>query len=154
MRGLTMSLAFLTLVASACGSITTTGGAGGQTGTGGRGAGGSGAGGTNGGSGGSPGESCAQLQSDYSVELAKAKMCSPNASNQCQQTAPDALACGCETFVNDRSSLDQLQTRWNQAGCQNTTVCPAIACIAPKGAACRTSDAGGASCVDPTVATP
>lgn len=154
MRAPTICLAFLTLVASACGSVTVTGGAGGQPGAGGRGSGGSGTGGTKGGSGGTTGTSCAQLESDYSVELQKAKMCSPDASNQCQQTAPDALACGCPTFVNDRSALDQLQTRWNQAGCQNTTLCPAIACVAPKGASCRASDAGGASCSDTTVATP
>ncbi len=149
MRALTISLALLTLVASACGSVTMTGGTGGQNGTG-----GSGTGGTNGGSGGSTGATCAQLESQYSVELAKAKNCSPNASSQCQETAPDKLACGCNTYVNDKSALDQLQSRWDQAGCQNTTACPAIACVAPRAGVCRPADAGGSSCTDSLVATP
>ena len=149
MRALRLCLAFLTLAAAACGSVTTTGGTGGQNGTGGN---GSGTGGTNGGSGGSTGASCAQLESQYSVELAKAKSCSPNASNQCQEMAPDKLACGCPTYVNDKSALDQLQSRWSQAGCQNTTVCPAIACVAPRAGLCRATDAGGAACSDSLVA--
>lgn len=147
MRALTISLAFLALIASACGSVTTTGGAGGQTG-----AGGSGTGGNNG-TGGGTGDSCAQLESQYSVELAKAKTCSPNASNQCQEMASTALACGCPTYVNDKSALDQLQSRWDQAGCQNSsTVCPALACVSPRGATCRASDGGSPSCVDTVVA--
>ena len=150
MRALTFCLAFLTLAASACGSVTTTGGTGGQTGSGGN---GSGTGGTNGGTGGGSGASCAQLESDYSTELAKAKICSPNASNQCQEMALDKLACGCPTYVNDKSALDQLQSRWSQAGCQNTTVCPGIACVAPRAGVCRATDAGGSTCSDSFLAT-
>ena len=149
------ALTLLALFASACGSITTITDAGGPGGTGGHVAGTGGAAGRfGGGTGGNSGTSCAQLESDYATELSKAKICSPNASNQCQQTAPNALACGCETFVNDRSALDQLQSRWNEAGCQNTTVCPAIACVMPRGATCRPGDGGAATCQDSLVATP
>ncbi|HXU60119.1 MAG TPA: hypothetical protein VN962_00360 [Polyangia bacterium] len=148
-------LLLLVLFASACGSITTVGDGGPPGGSGGHlpGTGGA-AGRFGGGTGGNSGTSCTQLESEYATELAKAKTCSPNASNQCQQTAPNALACGCETFVNDRSGLDQLQSRWNQAGCQGSTLCPAIACVMPRAASCRAGDGGGASCQDSLVATP
>jgi hypothetical protein len=146
------ALTLLALFASACGSITTIGDAGGQTGSGGR-AGGSG-GRFGGGTGGSSATSCVQLESDYAAELAKAKSCSPGASNQCQESAPSALACGCDTFVNDRSALDQLQTRWKQAGCQSGMVCPAVACVMPRGATCRAGDGGSGVCQDSLVSTP
>ncbi len=148
------SLLLLALVAAACGSVTSIADASGQGGSGGRhaGTGGKGGGGT--GSGGSTGTSCSQLESDYAAELVKAKSCSPNASDPCAQMAPNALACGCQTFVNDRSALDQIQSRWNQSGCQATTVCPAIACVTPKSAACRPADGGGATCQDMLLAAP
>jgi hypothetical protein len=66
-----------------------------------------------------------------------------------------ALGCsGCPTFVNDDSNLGQFSDAWNQAGCNQGQVCPAIACVAPKSGICRASDAGGALCVDQLVATP
>jgi hypothetical protein len=145
------AIALLTLSLVACGSITTTGGtggAGGGTGQGGAtGGAGPGTGGT-GGTGGAGGASCAQLQTEYASALARAKTCSPNLASQCGKTAPDQLACPCPTFVNDTAGLDAIKARWSQAGCQDSTVCPAIACVSPRSATCRPSDAGGASCVD------
>jgi hypothetical protein len=140
------AFALAALVAIGCGSITATTDAGSAAGA-------SGHGGTPG-SGGTSGPTCSDLQTQYAAELARAKSCSPNASNQCQDMAPSSLGCGCQTFVNDKSSVDQIQSRWNQAGCQNTTLCPAIACVNPKSGACRPADGGGASCVDLLVNTP
>ena len=130
------------LLVTACGSITTTSDGGGQGGAAGH------AGGTGGGTGGTTGGSCADLQSQYAAALTAAKSCSPSGANQCQQKAPASLGCGCETYVNNRTALDQLESSWNQAGCQNTILCPAIACVSPRAGFCRTNDAGGASCTD------
>jgi hypothetical protein len=142
-----------------------TGGTGGQNGSGGRagstggvtGATGGTSGGTGGaaggnhGSGGGGGESCSQLQNEYAAALPQARSCSPNSGGtQCAQQAPSTLGCSCQTSVNDKNQLDQIQTRWTVAGCQ--TVCPAIACIAPRSGICLPADAGGGSCAD--VATP
>lgn len=142
------SLLLAILLASGCGSVTTIGGGGGgQGGTSGQ-NGRGGSGGSGKGTGGTGGESCAQIETAYATALQQAKSCSLGASNQCQQTAPSSLACGCDTFVNDRSMLDTLQSRWNQANCQNGALCPAIACIMPKSASCRATDAGGPACAD------
>ncbi|HSS39141.1 MAG TPA: hypothetical protein VLT58_10260, partial [Polyangia bacterium] len=122
--------------------------------TGGSGGAGGGSGGVSGqggmpGTGGKTGTTCADLQTAYAAALARAKSCSPNGSNQCQDTAPSSLDCGCETFVNDKTMVDQIQSSWNQAGCQNmTSLCPAIACVRPKSGSCRPADGGGSSCVD------
>lgn len=148
-------IALAALLTVACGSITTSGGTGGQAGqasgqggTGARG-GGSGKGGGSGGTAGTGGgATCAQLQNDYDTALAQARSCSPGANNQCQQNAPSSLACGCETFVNDTSTLDAIRSRWNQANCQNQTVCPAAACLQPRSSSCRPADGGGSACVD------
>jgi len=136
-------LALASLFTPACGSVTTTGGTGGQTGSGGRG------GGTGGnhGTGGGTADSCTQLQNEYAAALPQARSCSPNSGGgQCEQQAPSTLGCSCQTVVNDKSQLDQIQNRWTVAGCQ--TVCPAIACLAPTTGICRTADAGGGTCAD------
>ena len=132
------------LLAASCGSISSTsdGGQGGSPGTG--------------GSGGSTGaQTCNQIQAAYQAALATARECSVGGSNQCQKMVANALGCnGCPTFVNDDSSLTQYENAWNQGGCGQNQVCANIACLAPKAAACKASDAGGATCVDSLVATP
>lgn len=136
------------LLAASCGTVTSsggTGGAGGASGTGGI----PGSGGTGGAS------ACAKIQADYKVALTAARACSPDATNQCQKSVESALGCtGCPTFVNDDSNLGQLSDEWSKANCDQSQVCPAIACLAPKSALCRASDAGGALCVDQLAATP
>src|SRR5579884_2925120 len=92
------SVVLAALLASACGSVTSIGDGGGQGGSAGR-RGGTGGQGGSLGTGGGGATSCMQLESDYAAELARAKSCSPGAAGQCQQTAPNALACPCQTFV-------------------------------------------------------
>jgi hypothetical protein len=152
----TLSLiALLSIAAAACGSISSTatdgGGKGGATGTGGA----TGAGGNQGSGGQTGGLSCAQIQTDYKLALAKARQCSAGAANQCQQMASTELGCnGCPTFVNDDSGLSAPETAWNQAKCDQNQVCTNIACVSPKGSTCRAGDGGGAICIDTLVATP
>ena len=141
------------LLAASCGSISSTndGGSGGSRGTGGT----TGSGGNQGGGGQGGGPSCDQIQAAYKAALAVARACSVDGTNQCQKTAESALGCtGCPTFVNDDSGLSQFSNEWNQAGCNQNEVCPAIACLAPRAATCKASDAGGATCVDSFLATP
>lgn len=147
------------LLAASCGSVSSIGdgGQGGSTGTGGAtGTGGMAGKGGNGGNGGSTsGPTCAQIQADYQAALATARGCSVGGANQCQKTVSNALGCnGCPTFVNDDSGLTQFENEWNQAGCNQNQVCTNIACLAPRAATCKASDAGGATCVDSLVATP
>jgi hypothetical protein len=152
----TIAVATLLLAAS-CGSISSTGNDGGQGGSPGTG-GATGTGGTHGsgGNGGSTGApSCAQIQAAYQAALATARQCSVDGSNQCQKMVADALGCnGCPTFVNDDTGLSQYDNAWNQASCSQNQICAGIACLSPKTATCKASDAGGASCVDSFVATP
>jgi hypothetical protein len=135
------------LWAAACGTVTSSGGTGGAGGA---------TGGTQGGTGGQGGAAaCAKIQADYKVALTAARACSPDATNQCQKNVESALGCtGCPTFVNDDSNLGQFSDEWNKANCDQGQVCPAIACVAPKSAVCRASDAGGALCADQLAATP
>jgi hypothetical protein len=142
------------LLAASCGTVTSssgTGGAGGAAGT--SGTGGVMATGGAGGQGG--GRSCDGIQAGYKLALTAARACSPDATNQCQKNVQSALGCnGCPTFVNDDSKLGTFEDAWNQANCDQGQVCTNIACLSPKGAVCRASDAGGALCVDQLVATP
>ena len=150
-----IGVATLLLIAS-CGSVSpivSDGGQGGSPGTGGATA----TGGTqgSGGSGGSAGgPSCEQIQTAYQAALVTARECSVGGTNQCQKMVASGLGCGgCPTFVNDDSGLSQYDNAWNQAGCGQNQLCPAIACLAPKTATCKASDAGGATCVDSFLAT-
>jgi len=138
------------LLASSCGSISSTandGGTGGSPGTGlTNGTGGSGSGG----SGGSGGPSCDQIQPAYKAALAAARQCFVGGLiDQCQKMVTNALGCGgCPTFVNDDSGTSQIENAWNQARCGQNQVCSDGACLAPQGATCKASDAGGGICVD------
>jgi hypothetical protein len=140
------------LLAASCGSVTSIAdGGGGSPGTGGA----TGTGGNPGGGGQGGGPSCDQIQAAYKAALATARQCSVGGTNQCQKMAESALGCtGCPTFVNDDSGFSQYDNAWNQAGCSQNQLCPGIACLAPKSATCKASDAGGATCVDSLVATP
>jgi hypothetical protein len=159
MRASSRWLAIATLLlAASCGTITSSGGTGGAGGGAGASATGraSGTGGTHGGTGGQGGApSCDKIQAAYKVALTAARACSPDATNQCQKMASTALGCnGCPTFVNDDSNLGPFSDEWSKANCDQMQVCTAIACISPKSALCRASDAGGALCVDQQLATP
>jgi hypothetical protein len=110
-------------------------GAGGATGTGGKGSGGTTG---TGGQGGSP--SCDTLTTEYTTALAAAKVCTPGATGQCQQMVDSSISCpGCQTYVNDTTTLDTIVSEWTAAGCDKMHfVCPAIACVVPGPASCQT----------------
>jgi len=154
-RSWTWAVAAAALVVS-CGGETDTGGSGGTTtgGSGGTTTGGSG-GTTTGGSGGTGGVgTCDALEKEYAAALADAKQCNPMMSSpQCTVLVPDELACPCDTYVSadnqlTLAKLKDLQTQWATASC--VVPCPAIACVAPQGAGCIPSGAGGdaAECQD------
>ena len=135
------------LLAASCGTVTSSGGTGG--------AGGGATGGTQGGGGQGGGATCNDIQAAYKAAVAAARACSPDATNQCQKNVPNALGCnGCPTFVNDDGNLGQFSDQWSKASCDQTQACLGIACLSPRSAVCRTSDAGGALCVDQLAATP
>jgi hypothetical protein len=139
------------LLAASCGSVSSLPNDGGQGGSGGA----TGTGGIGGNGGSTGGPTCDQIQAAYQAALAAARECSVDGSNQCQKTVASGLGCGgCPTFVNDDSGLSQYDNAWNQAGCGQNQGCPAIACLAPKSATCKASDAGGAACVDSFLSTP
>jgi hypothetical protein len=134
----------------ACGSVTMTSGTGGQNGSGGTGTGGKATGGNHGSGGtGTGGATCSQLQDEWAAALQQARSCSVGSGGgQCDQQAASTLGCDCQTYVNDKSPLDPILSRWDAQGCQAQAVCPAIACLAPRSGACRASDAGGGTCAD------
>jgi hypothetical protein len=80
----------------------------------------------------------------YATALTKAKMCSANASNQCQFLVSTSLSCpGCMTHVNDTGEIASLQIMYQQAGCNSMPhVCPAIACVNPGTGACVPINSG------------
>ena len=135
------------LLAASCGSISSTadGGTGGSRGTGGA----TGSGGNQGGGGQGGAPTCDEIQSHYKTALATARQCFLNSTNQCQKMAQTALGCtGCPTFVNDDSALSQYESAWTEAGCDKNQVCPGVACLTPKAAACTSTDPGSGTCTD------
>jgi hypothetical protein len=132
----------------------TTGAGGGAAGAGGgaTGAGGSTAGHNGGGQGGhgtgkDGGETCAELETDYSDALTAARKCTPGAANQCQQLVDLSISCpGCKGYVNDATTLDTIAGEWKDQNCKGG-FCPAIACIAPGTGVCLSTSGGpGGTC--------
>ena len=73
------------------------------------------------------------------------------ASGQCAAEVSSSLsACfsNCMTYVNDATTLNELKSRWQQAGCANQgpIACPAIACLLPSMGNCVASDGGDGVC--------
>ena len=102
-------------------------------------------------SGGSGG--CAQIESMYAQALMDARSCNPRAADQCQKTASSSLTgcfTGCLTPVNDDTVVNQLKAKWTNAGCEQPPrpVCPAIACLPPKGVCQPAANDGAASCTN------
>jgi hypothetical protein len=116
------------------------GAGGGITGAGGGGIAGHGGGGQAG-NGGGGGQTCAQLETDYSTALAAARQCTPGATNQCQHLVQMSLACtGCSEYVNDVTTLDTIETEWNDQNCAAMPhACPLIACFTPASAVCAST---------------
>ena len=74
---------------------------------------------------------CDAFETDYQTALARARSCTPGTKVQCQVVAPTGLRCpGCGAWVNSRVELDDLRTKWTNAGCAkcSSKFCPLIAC--------------------------
>jgi hypothetical protein len=135
------------------------GGGGGITGAGGGGIAGHGGGGQAG-HGTDGGQTCAQLEADYSNALPAARQCTPGAANQCQHLVPTSIACtGCSEYVNDVTTLDTIEGEWSEQDCPAMPhPCPLIACLPPASGICAATsgtsggpNAGaspGGSCTD------
>jgi len=140
------------------GTTTGTGGQGATTGTGGgagdrpiggsgggqAGAGGGAAGHAGGGQGGhltDGGETCAELETDYSAALATAIQCNPGSPNQCQYLVERSIACpGCQEFVNDLTTLNTIVSEWNSQDCGATPhPCPLSVCLQPATGTCAST---------------
>ena len=121
--------------------------AGGVTGAGGSIAGHNGGGQGGHGTGPDAGETCAQLETDYSAALTAARKCTPGAADQCQQLVDLSVSCpGCKGYVNDATTLNTIATEWKNQDCK-AGVCPAIACIAPGTGVCQSTSGGpGETC--------
>lgn len=128
--------------------IATDGGAdygtGGQSGSGGQ-----------GGTGGSPGDgglsTCADLQNAYEDALNAERTCTVGSSTDCQQLVSSSLSpcfTNCKTYVNDATTLNAIELKWEQAGCGNVAVaCPAIAClVVHTNGMCIATDGGPGFC--------
>jgi hypothetical protein len=84
----------------------------------------------------------------------QARMCNAlsGAGTQCAQMVSSKLACGCPTYVNDKTQLDMIRADWLQSGCATNVICPAIACLVPQKASCVPMDSGDL-CVSPIATT-
>jgi hypothetical protein len=123
----------------------------GTTGAGGKG--GQAGGGGQGGKGGTGGSAltCAELQTAYAKAMVDARKCiAALAVLQCTQQVTSALACGCPTFVNDKTELDKIKAQWDAAACGAAILCPAIACPAPGMATCVPMNSGDVCVTTPT----
>ncbi len=86
---------------------------------------------------------CASLPMMYAAAYQRAQNCDPTLSTQqCAQLVPSAVPCGaCESYVNDRTELDQILAQYQAANC-GRFACPAIACILPSPAVCLPVEGG------------
>jgi hypothetical protein len=104
-------------------------------------------------------EACDSLVTRYASTLLKAKACTPGREStvgqpgdvsSCATTMPNALTCGCPTYVNAEAqeaidALNELRRRWTALGCELSVYCAPVACYAPTGGACSTDDSSPVS---------
>jgi hypothetical protein len=84
---------------------------------------------------------CDELTQQYVETLAAARVCnSDSGKEQCTKLVPGSLSCGCDVYVNaaNTEAIAEL-ARLRKVGLACSTVCPAIACIAPVGGVCAQS---------------
>ena len=117
------------------GTGMTTGGAGGMAGKPG-----------NGGSGGKA--NCDELAMQYADALEAARACNARSGKeQCTETTPSSLTCGCDVPVNpDNTDAVAELERLRKAGAGCAMACPAIACIKPGPAECGQDGADRGLC--------
>jgi hypothetical protein len=70
-----------------------------------------------------------------------AQMCDPRASAQCQHVVAASPGCHCTIHVNDASTLNDIQGRYDRAGCPTNT-CAGVLCVNPGTGACTPIDRG------------
>jgi hypothetical protein len=101
---------------------------------------------------------CDALATKYQTVLSLVQSCTVGATGQCGQLVPNWLSVcsSCSIYVNDASTLNQIQIAWNQAGCANKVdiACPAIDCIAPISSSCIGPPGGTGSCSIESFAAP
>lgn len=99
---------------------------------------------------------CAALEGEYATLLAEAKQCAVSPGGPeftCDTRVLDALACGCTTYVAQRSpdaitGLEGLRDSWVAAGCDQLPV-QCTLCVEPNGAYCDSSTPNASfRCVD------
>lgn len=100
--------------------------------------------------------SCTELSNDYNAALAKAKVCTVGSTTPCGQNVKSGIYCGCNVPVNSAqtgalATMDALRKAWADKGC--VTVCPAIACLAYKGAVCSADASTTGTCVGTSLVT-
>ncbi len=94
---------------------------------------------------------CQALLDGFDAALAQAKQCSPMVNSlQCTTEVGDDIQCPCPTFVNPANTaalatLDQLESEWKKAGCNQGLACAGVACPAPQGSGCVPDGAGADS---------
>jgi hypothetical protein len=93
---------------------------------------------------GTGGDNCAALERRYGqAMLLRARMCNASLTVvQCAQEVSSKLACGCPTFVNDKTELEMIRSEWLQSSCSLNIICPAIACPEPPKVVCLPIDSG------------
>jgi hypothetical protein len=124
------------------------GGNGGLGGASGQGGASGGLGGGNGGLGGrGGGVTCQDLQRDFALALAAAKMCTLGARDQCTVVTDDRLDCGCPTSVNDTDKIAPIRDSWVQNGC-SSRICTAVLCTGVSSGACAATTGSQPTCQD------
>jgi hypothetical protein len=84
---------------------------------------------------------CARLKQQYQSLLEKARVCDQGSTDQCSPSSTvEPLGCGCAVLVNAKGVYTDAAKKARQAyldaKCMDSSVCPAIACVAPKAASC------------------
>jgi hypothetical protein len=101
-------------------------------------------------SGGLPGgevASCSVVETQYLNTVAGAQTCDPDGAGQCQHQVSAALSScpTCMTYVNDATTVNAIESVWEQLGCNQaaTGPCPPLSCTQPSSGTCLASNAGG-----------
>jgi hypothetical protein len=81
---------------------------------------------------------CTAYETEYKEALVRARVCSVGGKGQCLMQVPNALRCGCATWVNTAVELDGIRAKWMDSGCASCTrYCPLIACPALTSSVCN-----------------
>jgi hypothetical protein len=70
-------------------------------------------------------DDCRSISTGYAGALRAAKRCDPFADERCTKTVPEALVCGCPTFVTNTAELDSIRSLWDPEACGRGVACGA-----------------------------